>query len=415
MLKILKNRQFLRLWGNQVILQVAFNMCNFSALLILADRTHSPFVQAQFYAALTLPAIIFGFIAGPIVDLTNRRRLILIADFLMAILFFAYIFTDEKLWLFFLIAFLTSSVARFFIPAEAATIPLIVEREILNHANTFFLFTLMGSVLLGFALAGPVMQAFGGLRTAGEQAPFILSSVLLLVGFILMSTTKRITNVAPKISEDSIVGKTFILFWQTIQEVKNNKRVSFPIALLVFIELMVGLLSIMLLEYIRRYVQLPLTSVSYILMGPLVLGLVIGILFLSRVEIIYGARRSIFRGIMGTGAILFVMGFTPVVVNEFGLDVSVVRIVAIASSFVMGFLVVLIAVQSRTILQTSSKQEMHGRIFSFLDIMIAFVTPVPVLILGLLADKVSLLATMMFIGATIVLLTYLSYRFIYKK
>ena len=39
-------------------------MANFTALLILADRTHSPFVQAQFYTALTVPAIIFGFIAG---------------------------------------------------------------------------------------------------------------------------------------------------------------------------------------------------------------------------------------------------------------------------------------------------------------------------------------------------------------
>jgi len=390
-------------------------MCNFSALIILADRTHSPFVQAQFYAALTLPAIIFGFVAGPIVDLTSRKRLILIADFLMAMLFFTYIFTDDKLWLFFLIAFLTSSVARFFIPAEAATIPLITESDTLTHANTFFLFTLMGSVLLGFAIAGPVMQVFGGLRTGGEHAPFILSSILLVIGFVLMATTKRITNIKPKVVGDSIVGKTFILFWQTIQEVKSNKRVSFPIALLVFIELMVGLLSIILLEYIRRYVQLPLTSITYILMGPLVIGLIIGILFLSRVEIIYGARRSIFRGIMGTGIILFIMGFTPIIVNKFGLDISVVRIVAIVSSFVIGFLIVLIAVQSRTILQTSSKQEMHGRIFSFLDIMIAFVTPIPVLILGLLADKVSLLATMMFIGTSIIALTYLGYRFIYKK
>ncbi|MBI2031680.1 MAG: MFS transporter [Candidatus Levybacteria bacterium] len=413
--KILKNHQFLRLWGNQVLLQVAFNMCNFSALLILADRTHSPFIQAQFYTALILPAILFGLIAGPIVDMTNRKQLILLTDFLLALLFFSYIFMDGKIWLAFLIAFLTSSVARFFTPAEAASIPLIVEKETLNHANTFFLFTLMGSVLLGYAIAGPVMQLFGGLGTDGEYAPFILGSIILAIGFILMWGMPHIETVKPKLSEGSVVGKTFILFWQTIQEVKTNKRVSLPIAILVFIELMVGLMSIMLLEYIRRYVQLPLTSISYVLMGPLVFGLIIGILLLVKVEKLYGARRSIFRGIVGTGALLFVMGITPIIVDKFGFDISFVRFMLIGASFVMGILVVLVAVQSRTILQTSSRQEMHGRIFSFLDIMIAFVTPIPVLIMGFLADKVSLLATLMSIGFVIMLLTYLGYVFIYKR
>lgn len=414
MLKILKNREFLRLWGNQVLLQVAFNMSNFSALLILADRTHSPFIQAQFYTALILPAILFGFIAGPIVDMTNRKKLILLTDFLLALLFFFYIFMNNKIWLAFLIAFLTSSVARFFTPAEAATIPLIVDKDTLNHANTFFLFTLMGSVLFGYAIAGPMMQAFGGLGTGGEFMPFIISSSLLIIGFILMWGISHIESVKPKLSEGSIVGKTFILFWQTIQEIRTNRRVSLPIAILVFIELMIGLMSIMLLEYVRRYVQLPLTSISYILMGPLVLGLIIGIAFLVKVEKLYDARRSIFRGIMGTGALLFIMGITPILVNKFGLDVSLVRFMLIGASFVMGILVVLVAVQSRTILQTNSKQEMHGRIFSFLDIMIAFVTPVPVLIMGFLADKVSLLATLMFIGLLIMIMTYLGYVFIYK-
>jgi len=390
-------------------------MSNFSALLILADKTHSPFIQAQFYTALILPAILFGLIAGPIVDMTNRKKLILLTDFLLALLFFFYIFIEGRIWLAFLIAFLTSSVARFFTPAEAATIPLIVEKEILNHANTFFLFTLLGSVLLGYAIAGPVMQIFGGLGTSGEFAPFILSSLILLVGFILMWGVPHIETVKPKLSDGSIMGKTFILFWQTIQEVKRNKRVSLPIAILVFIELMVGLLSIMLLEYIRRYVHLPLTSITYVLMGPLVLGLIIGTMLLVKIEKLYGARRSIFRGIMGIGALLFIMGIAPIIVDKFGLNILFIRIMLVSASFVIGILVVLVAVQSRTILQTNSKQEMHGRIFSFLDIMIAFVTPIPVLVMGFLADKVSLLATLMFVGIMVMFLTYSGYVFIYKK
>ncbi len=407
---ILKNIQFLRLWGNQVLLQVAFNMSNFTALLILADRTHSPFVQAQFYTALTIPAIIFGLIAGPIVDITNRKRLILITDALLAFLFFLYIFSANDIFFILLLAFLTSSVARFFIPAEAATIPLVVERRILNHANSFFLFTLLGSVLLGYSMAGPIMETFGGLKTQGEIAPFLLAVPFLLLGFILMSGFKDIKIKKPKVPEGHIFRKTFHLFGETVDEVRVNKKISLPLILLVFIELMIGLLSVMFLEYVRRYLLFPLTSITYVLMGPLILGLVIGVVVLGRVESDLGRRKSIFLSLIATGAILILIGASPIFFGTF-----ITRIVAVICAFFIGILIVMIAVQARTILQTNAKEQMHGRIFSFLDVLIAIAIPVPVLITGFLADRVSLLAALIFVGGIVVILTYLGNKFLLTK
>ena len=385
-------------------------MVNFTALLILADRTHSPFVQAQFYTALTIPAIIFGFIAGPIVDITNRKRLIIITDILLAILFFLYIFSVNNIFFILALAFLTSSVARFFIPAEAATIPLIVERKILNHANSFFLFTLLGSVLLGYSIAGPIIQTFGGLKTQGEIVPFLLSVPVLLLGFILVSGLKAIKINKPDVPQGHIFRKTFHLFLQTVSEVRTNKRVSLPLLLLVFIELMIGLLSVVLLEYVRRFLVLPLTSITYVLMGPLVLGLVIGVALLGRVEINLGRRKSIFLSLIATGVILILIGVSPALLDTFS-----TRIVAVISAFFIGILIVMIAVQARTILQINAKEQMHGRIFSFLDVLIAIAIPVPVLITGFLADRVSLLATLIFIGGLIMVITYLGHRFILRR
>lgn len=407
---ILKNSQFLRLWGNQILLQVAFNMVNFTALLILADRTHSPFIQAQFYTALTIPAIIFGLIAGPVVDITNRKRLILITDILLAILFFLYILSVNNIFFILALAFLTSSVARFFIPAEAATIPLIVERKILNHANSFFLFTLLGSVLLGYSIAGPIIQTFGGLKTQGEIVPFLLSVPVLLLGFILVSGLKAIKINKPDVPAGSILRKTFHLFIQTVMEVRTNKRVSLPLILLVFVELMVGLLSVVLLEYVRRFLFLPLTSITYVLMGPLVIGLVIGVAFLGRVEVSLGRRKPILFSLIATGVILILIGASPLLLGTFS-----TRIVAVVCAFLIGIFIVMIAVQARTILQINAKEQMHGRIFSFLDVLIAIATPIPVLIAGLLADKVSILATLVAFGAGVITLTYLGHRIILRK
>ncbi len=398
-----------------MLLQVAFNMSSYTALLIIADRTHSPFSQAQFYAALTIPAFVFGLIAGPVVEMVDRKKLMLATDLLMAVCFFLFAFTQGNVLLIFLLAFLSSSIARFFIPAEAATIPLLVSEDTLEHANTFFLFTLLGSVLLGYTIAGPIIQLGGGLRTFGETLPFFVASTLLIVGFLLRLSLAKIEHIKPEVPDGHIFKKTFHLFFETVKEVKSNVSVSLPILLLVFVELMIGMLSIVLLEYVRRYLLLPLTSVSYVLMIPLVVGLVVGVVFLGKIAALYGKRKSIFFGILLTGLILIILGALPYFLGKSPQELQGLRIASVVAAFLMGIAVVVISVQARTILQKNAKAHMHGRIFSFLDIMIALVTPIPVLFVGFAADKVSLLGTLIAIGLGIILLTYSSHKLILRK
>ena len=394
---ILKNQQFLILWGNQLFMQVGFNLCNYTVLLILADRTHSPFVQAQFFAALTLPAFIFGLIAGPIVDMVSRKSLMLVVDFILGILFLMYAFAGSSLFILIIIAFLSSSAARFLIPSQAATIPLIVGKGILSQANALFLFTLMGSVVLGYIIASPIIELFGGLGTGGERAPFLLSSAFVIIGFVLLAGLKKIKAVMPEVPKGTIFKKTFHLFWQTVGEVTSNQKVSLPILLLIFVELNIGILSVVFLEYVRRYLRLPLTAVSMVLMMPLIFGLISGVAMLSKIQGRFGYRRSIYMAVLGIGLLFFVLGVLPVL-GRWDLGIVLIRFFSVIAAFVTGILVVIIAVQGRTILQMNSDIKMQGRIFSFLDVMIAIVTPVPVLLIALTADRISLPGTFVFMG-----------------
>jgi len=400
---IFRNKQFLRLWGNQLVLQVSFNMCNYTALLILADRTHSPFAQAQFYAALTLPAFVFGIVAGPTVDMFDKKKVMIVTNFLLIFLFLLYIFADARIIFIMLIAFFTSAVARFFIPAEAAAIPRLVSKESLEHANTFFILTLLGSVLLGYAIAGPIIQLFGGLGTVGEIAPFIIGSVFLIIALLFLLSLKRIPPVELEVKRGSLFKKTLILFFDTFKEVRNKRSISVPLGLLVFVEFIVGMMSILLLEYVRLYLNLPLTSVSYVLIGPLVLGLIFGIFAISKVDRLLGHIKSIIAACFGVGLILFLLGFVPVLASPI-----VARFFTMAAAFLMGISVVIITVHARTLLQLNARVEMHGRIFSLLDILIAIVIPVPVLILGFLADKLSILMILAAVGVLTILAAFLS-------
>lgn len=411
---ILKNTEFLKLWGNQALLQVAFNMCNYTALLIIAHRTHSVFAQAQFYAALTLPAFFTSLVAGPVIDTMDRKRIMLISNLLLSFLFLAYIFAGDILLFIMLVAFLTSVVARFFIPSVAATIPLIVDKKILNQANAFFLFTLMGSVLFSYSITGPIIQTFGGLGSRAEVVPFFLSSTLLFISFFLILKLKEIRVEIPKIPHGTIIKKVFHLFWQAIKEIKGNNKISLPIFLLVFVELVVGVLSVALLEYVRRYLHLPLTSASLILMLPLIIGLIVGALFLGEVEKKYGRRLSIYLSCIGIGLLFLILGMMPIVGASW-LSVIIFRIFTMISAFFFGILIIVIAVQARTILQTHAKVQMQGRVFSLLDILIATSIPLPVLLLGFFADKISILPTLLVMGLLIISGTVIGNKMIIGK
>lgn len=393
----------MRLWVNQLVLQVSFNMCNYTALLILADRTQSPFVQAQFYAALTLPAFVFGLAAGPLVDMFDKKKVMIVSNFLLIIFFSLYIFSNANPILMMIIAFLTSSVARFFIPAEAAAIPRLVDKDSLEGANTFFIFTLLGSVLLGYAIAGPIIQVFGGLGTVGELAPFIIGSVLLIVALLFLLSLKKIPVVHLGIGKGTILRETLKLFIQTFREVGKNKRISIPLGLLVFVEFIVGMMSILLLEYVRRYLSLPITSVSYVLISPLVMGLITGVIGLPRIERYFGQIKSIFLALLLVGVMLVIMGSIPLFNST---TISIVF--TTAAAFLMGIAVVVISVQSRTLLQIHTKIEMQGRIFSFLDILIALIIPLPVLVLGSLADKIGILWILGIVGGLVIAVSVIS-------
>lgn len=398
---ILKNIEFLKLWGNQVLLQIGFNMCNYTVLLIIAHRTHSVFSQAQFYAFLTLPAFFVSLVAGPLVDIVDRKRIMLVSNFILAVLFLAYVFVEGSMLFIMVIAFLTSAAARFFIPAEAATIPLIVKDKLLNQANSFFLFTLMGSVLFGYSITGPILQAFGGLGSRGEVIPFFLGSAFLFMSFFLILRLKKISLNKAETPSGTIIRKIFHLFWQILSEIKVNNKISLPILLLVFVELIVGVVSIAFLEYVRRFLHMPLTSVSLILIAPLIVGLIVGVLLLSQIERKYGRRLSIYLSCIGIGLLFLILGIMPML-GESWLSVIILRIFTIIASFAFGVLVVIISVQARTILQLHAKIQMQGRVFSFLDILISVSIPLPVLILGFFADKISILATLLLIGLLII-------------
>jgi MFS family permease len=172
---VLRNRNFLTLWAGQVFSQLSDKVYLVLMIALIASRfqsegeTISGWVSS-IMIAFTIPAVLFGSIAGVFVDRWSKKGVLVATNLLRGGLVFAL---PPLLWLCqdwarvkglpvgFLImlalTFCVSTLTQFFAPAEQSAIPLIVERRHLLSANSLYTTTMMASVIIGFAVGEPLL------------------------------------------------------------------------------------------------------------------------------------------------------------------------------------------------------------------------------------------------------------------
>lgn len=174
-LPVLKNRNFLTLWSGQVFSQLADKVYLVLMIALIAtrfqseDQTISGWVSS-IMIAFTIPAVLFGSIAGAYVDRWPKKAILVATNLLRGglVLSLPFLFWLTKGWgpvaglpigfgILLGITFLVSTLTQFFAPAEQSAIPLIVERRHLLSANSLYTTTMMASVIIGFAVGEPLL------------------------------------------------------------------------------------------------------------------------------------------------------------------------------------------------------------------------------------------------------------------
>ena len=175
-LPVLTNRQFLILWGGQIFSQLADKIYLVLTIAIIASSFQIKGQPISLWVspvtiAFTIPAVLFGSLAGVYVDRWSKKLVLILSNILRGIL---VLILPILLWLaqgkmltsnislgFFLlltITFLVSTLTQFFAPAEQAAIPFIVPKKDLLPANSIYTTTIMALLILGFALGEPLLD-----------------------------------------------------------------------------------------------------------------------------------------------------------------------------------------------------------------------------------------------------------------
>lgn len=399
---VISNPGFLNLWINQILVQLSLNVLNFTLIIYWVFKlTDSNTAVSALILAIYLPAVLFGLFTGIFVDIIDRKKIIIFIDFFLCILFFSLIFFKGDFLLLLLITFLVNALALVYSPAEASAIPLVVKKNQLLTANSIFSATLYSTFLVGFGLAGPLINHLGIDIVLG------IGGVVLAVAFFLSLMFPSIKSVPDlegrrlilafskkKYSDILQIGKSEIL--ETIMLIRGKLLVLTSIIILAGLQIGTGIMAVLAPGFLEKALQIKATDASYILAVPLGLGIVTGGFILGKIGNRFIRRKLVAKAILFCGLLLFVVGIAPLVspaIRYFKQPTPVPFLyqlplskILIVGSFLIGVAVVSILVPSQTVLQENTPDEDRGKVFSVLGVIIAALSLIPVLLAGVLAD-----------------------------
>ncbi len=211
MMRLLTNRNFFLLWLAQIISGLGDVFYNVGVMVTIFDHTGSALQTAGVLVATSVPSVIFGPLAGALVDRYPRRPMLIAMDVIRALMVGALLIVlrDEALnvWMIYLIIAGLATATAFYQPARQATIPSVVPPDDLVQANSLLIGTNQATLAAGF-LTGSLLILTIPLRLMVliNLVTFIISAILIA----LMRPASRI-EAAPSASTPPSL-------WQSIRD-----------------------------------------------------------------------------------------------------------------------------------------------------------------------------------------------------
>jgi MFS family permease len=371
------------LWFGQVMSQIADKVF-FVLLISLLDSYHSPrmfenSMRSALMVAFTLPAILFGSAAGIFVDRFPKKQLMISADVIRAALMILIPILPKQFFILLVITFLISSVTQFFAPAEQAAVPLLVRRENLMAANALFTTTMMGSLIVGFAIGEPLLTFVAHL--AGEESRDIFVAGLYIIAAV---SGFFIKIKEPKISQSTVAIHPLKDLKEGLSYLWGNRLVRNAMLQLTILYSVFAALTVLAITLAER-IGLKSTQFGFLLAAAGV-GLVLGAGLLGNWGDRFHHKPLPLIGFLSMAFVLAVFSFIGQ--KWLGLKLSIG--LGLGLSAFLGLGASLIGVPMQTVIHASTQESMRGKVFGFQNNVVNIALSVPLAVAGPLTDAVGL-------------------------
>lgn len=342
---------FRRLWIATAISELGSIVSRVAFLLLVHERavqrgdSAPESATALMLVAETIAMVLFGPIAGALVDRFDRRTLLVVTNLIQFVLVGSVPFAArlDATWPIYALAMAISGLSTIFPPARQSAIPDLVGLERAPTANAISSSTTSFVIVLGAAVTAVVLEA------ADKDACFWFDSASFLLAAIAISGL-----VLPRHSGGDGVRAFFREIAGGLAYVRRTPPIAYVVLCYFVSFLFIGLWLPIMPEYLRRHVGvdpdvwLPRSYLAFGIGG--ILGGMIG--------------PWIGRNVRVGRSIVLMFFLEPLMMAVYGFPVSATTMLAL--SFVWGLIAFAYFVQEHTVLQQDVPPELRGRVFGML-------------------------------------------------
>jgi predicted MFS family arabinose efflux permease len=174
---------YLKFLSAATLARVSDEMFSVGVVLLVLDRTDSPALAGATVAAITLPSLISGPLLGAWLDLTGRRRTLMVIDQIViasVLVALVVLIGHAPNWLIPLVVVPAGITYPLSFGGFTSMIPAIVPGELLPPANAVETTSFNAALVVGPALAGTLSAV------VGTQAPLLVEAGLALAALALI-------------------------------------------------------------------------------------------------------------------------------------------------------------------------------------------------------------------------------------
>lgn len=397
--EVLKNRDFFFLWLGQIISQLGDRLDQMALIAFVYLRAPGSTLEiAKILSFTIIPVFLIGPLAGVYVDRWDRRRTMYVCDFLRAglvLIIPLFLFYTKGLAPIYLIIFIVFCIGRFFVPAKLSIVPDLVKKQDLLMANSLVNTTGMIAAILGFGISGVLVEWLG------VRSGFYLDSLSFLIsGSLILLITKKSTHLVnfKKVSQEIVE----VIKKSVLQEIKEGifyflkkKDIRFTAAIIFILWSALGAVYVVLIVFVQKTLHSATKDLGLLIMF-LGIGLFSGSLIYGR----FGQRISHYKTIFSS----LVLSGIMLVCFALGLYRYPYFFTAAFLAYLLGLFISPIMIATNTIIHNVSANDMMGKIFSSVEIVMHLGFLLFMFASSLLAERFSHVLILVVVGIAFVIL-----------
>jgi MFS transporter, DHA3 family, macrolide efflux protein len=363
---------FLVIWFGQVVSLLGTSMTRFALLIWMWERTHEATAMVLVGVSASIPGLVFGLVAGTLVDRWDRRRVMMVSDLQAGLstvaIFLLYTSGKLEVWHLYVASAVAGGVGTFQFLAYSAAVTTMLPKSQYARANGMISLAQYASVIGAPVLAGILLSRIGiqGILLI-DVASFVFAVGALLFVHIPQPEATAESEAHSRLWSGAVYGFRYI-FQRS------------------------GLLGLLLIYFTFALSE----SLAYPLIAPMILART------GNDEVILGTVQSVLGigGVVG-GVVMTVWGGPKRRIHGLLIGMALTALLGdalmglgtgllvwvIAAFFLEVFIPTMIG-SAQSIWQSKVPPQVQGRVFAARSLVVSVAEPISMVIAGLLADRV---------------------------